>query len=76
MKLSGIVDAPSPRIISQDGFGTVRIAFPDGDVYEYVTNDTYRVNELKRRYGRNMGRFVAKLKEFTKGTNGTITKVR
>ncbi len=64
-----------PQIISRDSSGTIRIAFPGGAVYEYTTMDVLAVQDLERRYGRNMGQFVRHLDELAK-SGGGIARVR
>lgn len=73
MKIKSI--GGSPRIVYLDILGTVRIVFPDGSRYEYETNDRFAVDQLRRRFGRNMGRFAKELARFTQESGGSSKRL-
>jgi hypothetical protein len=53
-----------PTMIYWDNTGKVKIAYPNGKVYLYLTGDG-RVGDIKRRYARNAGQMVKKIEQLT-----------
>lgn len=66
MKISMLLEnsISKPTMIYWDNTGKVRIAFPSGKVYQYLTGDG-RVGDIKRRYARNAGQMVRKIEQLT-----------
>jgi len=75
MKLH-LITEDAPRLLSRDSTGTVRLGFPDGSVYEYMTFDDYLVGMLFRRYGRNMGRLTSELDRLCRKPPCEVRKIR
>lgn len=53
-----------PTMIYWDSTGKVKIAYPNGKIYQYITGDG-RVGDIKRRYARNAGQMVRKIEQLT-----------
>ena len=63
-----------PTMIYWDGTGKVKIAFPNGKIYQYITGDG-RVGDIKRRYSRNAGQMVKKIEQLTAANRETPTLI-
>jgi hypothetical protein len=59
MKLAQLA---GPQLIKTDSYGTARVAFPNGDVFDYHLHDKATLDAIVRKYGRNAGRLMATLK--------------
>ena len=66
MKIAMLLETSiaKPTMIYWDGSGKVKIAFPNGNIYQYLTGDG-RVGDIKRRYSRNAGQLVKKIEQLT-----------
>ena len=66
MKIAMLLETSitKPTMIYCDSTGKVRIAYPNGKVYQYLTGDG-RVSEIKRRYAKNSGQMVKKIEQMT-----------
>jgi hypothetical protein len=76
MKIAMLLETSiaKPTMIYWDGTGKVKIAFPNGDIYQYLTGDG-RVGEIKRRYARNAGQMVKKIEQLTSANRKTPTLI-
>ena len=66
MKISMLLEniISKPTMIYWDNTGKVKIAYPSGKIYQYLTGDG-RVGDIKRRYARNAGQMVKKIEQLT-----------
>lgn len=66
MKIAMLLETSitKPTMIYWDGTGKVKIAYPNGKIYQYLTGDG-RAGEIKRRYARNAGQMVKKIEQMT-----------
>ena len=76
MKIAMLLETSiaKPTMIYWDGTGKVNIAFPNGNIYQYLTGDG-RVGEIKRRYARNAGQMVKKIEQLTSANRKTPTLI-
>ena len=76
MKIAMLLETSiaKPTMIYWDGTGKVKIAFTNGNIYQYLTGDG-RVGEIKRRYARNAGQMVKKIEQLTSANRKTPTLI-
>lgn len=74
MKIAMLLETSitKPRMIYWDNTGKVKIAYPNGKIYQYLTGDG-RVGDIKRRYSRNAGQMVKKIEQLTAANRETPT---